>query len=202
MIGTQPERSGMHGFDAEFIDLPLYFRAIADRTWESRRIGDINRSYNDPCIVETPRGVSTGVNDAVVGTEATLKAFPDRRLLAEDIIISGDDHPGYLSSHRIVSPITNLGDGAFGPATGNKLHARTIADSVWAANDFVPSSAVTDAEKMTIPTAIADAIGAESDALLIQGVAGAVSPTITLITLIVSFQKQIVGGVTPGAVKG
>ncbi len=69
-------------------------------------------------------------------------------------------------------------------------------------NDFLLSSALTSADKMTMPAAIANAISAESEALLMQGVAGAVSITIPLIILIVFFQKQIVGGLTQGAVKG
>ena len=69
-------------------------------------------------------------------------------------------------------------------------------------NDFLLSSALTNAEKMTMPAAIANAISAESEALLMQGIAGAVSITIPLIILIVFFQKQIVGGLTQGAVKG
>lgn len=69
-------------------------------------------------------------------------------------------------------------------------------------NDFLLSSALTNAEKMTMPAAIANAISAESEALLMQGVAGAVSITLPLIILIVFFQKQIVGGLTQGAVKG
>jgi ABC-type glycerol-3-phosphate transport system permease component len=69
-------------------------------------------------------------------------------------------------------------------------------------NDFLLSSALTNAQKMTMPAAIANAISAESEALLMQGVAGAVSITIPLIILIVFFQKQIVGGLTQGAVKG
>ena len=55
---------------------------------------------------------------------------------------------------------------------------------------------------MTMPAAIAGAITAESDALLMQGVAGAVSITIPLIILVAIFQKQIVSGLTQGAVKG
>ena len=69
-------------------------------------------------------------------------------------------------------------------------------------NDFLLSSALTNADKMTMPAAIANSITAESEALLMQGVAGAVSITIPLIILIVVFQKQIVGGLTQGAVKG
>ena len=69
-------------------------------------------------------------------------------------------------------------------------------------NDFLLSSALTNAGKMTMPAAIANAIGAESEALLMQGIAGAVSITIPLIILVAVFQKQIVSGLTQGAVKG
>ena len=69
-------------------------------------------------------------------------------------------------------------------------------------NDFLLSSALTNADKMTMPAAIANAIGAESEALLMQGVAGAVSITVPLIVLVLIFQKQIVSGLTQGAVKG
>jgi len=69
-------------------------------------------------------------------------------------------------------------------------------------NDFMLSSALTNADKMTMPAAIAGAITAESDTLLMQGVAGAVSITLPLIVLVALFQKQIVSGLTQGAVKG
>ena len=69
-------------------------------------------------------------------------------------------------------------------------------------NDFLLSSSLVNADKMTMPGAIANAIAAESEAFLMQGVAGAVSITIPLIILVVIFQKQIVSGMTQGAVKG
>ena len=69
-------------------------------------------------------------------------------------------------------------------------------------NDFLLSSALTNAEKMTMPSAIANAINADSEALLMQGIAGAVSITVPLIILVAIFQKQIVSGLTQGAVKG
>ena len=62
------ERLGMRGFDAEFADLPNYIRVITDRIWEGRRIDDIKRYYSDPCIVETPLGVSSTVSDVISGT--------------------------------------------------------------------------------------------------------------------------------------
>lgn len=69
-------------------------------------------------------------------------------------------------------------------------------------NDFLLSSSLVNADKMTMPAAIANAISAESEAFLMQGVAGAVSITIPLIILVMIFQKQIVSGLTQGAVKG
>ena len=69
-------------------------------------------------------------------------------------------------------------------------------------NDFLLSSALTNAEKMTMPAAIANAIHAESETLLMQGIAGSVSIAIPLILLVALFQRQIVSGLTQGAVKG
>ena len=160
MIALEPStRFGMQGFDAEFVDLPHYIRVITDRIWEGRRIDDIKRYYSDPCIVETPLGVSTTVSDVIAGTQATLKMFPDRRLLAEDIIVSGDDDNGYLSSHRIISPMTHLGDGSFGLASGKRVHARTIADCVCKDNRIIHEWLVRD------HAAIAYAIGSTPKAL-------------------------------------
>ena len=139
-----PQAAGMHGFDAEFRDLDHYIRVITDRIWEGRRIDDIRTYYSDPCIVETPMGVSTALEDVVSGTRATLAMFPDRRLLAEDVIQSGDANGGFLSSHRIISPMTHLGDGSFGRATGARVHARTIADCVCKDNRIVHEWLVRD----------------------------------------------------------
>ena len=120
----------MKNFDAEFQDLDQYIRTITERIWEGRQIEDIRQYYSDPCIVETPSSVSTSVQAVIDGTQATLAMFPDRRLLAEAVIQSGDEDGGFLSSHRIISPMTHLGDGMFGKATGKKIHVRTIADCV------------------------------------------------------------------------
>lgn len=134
----------MKGFDAEFRDLDHYIRVITDRIWEGRRLDDIRRYYSDPCPVESPMSVTTRVEDVIEGTRATLRAFPDRRLLAEDVIVSGDEHGGFLSSHRIFSPMTHAGPGAFGPATGRAVHVRTIADCVCIGNRIIHEWLVRD----------------------------------------------------------
>jgi predicted ester cyclase len=124
------QANAMRGFDAEFKTLDHYIRVITDRIWEGGRIEDIRLYYSDPCVVETPSSVSTSVQAVIDGTRATLAMFPDRRLLAEDVIESGDAEGGFLSSHRIISPMTHTGNGMFGKATGRKLQVRTIADCV------------------------------------------------------------------------
>ena len=134
----------MAGFDPEFIDLDHYIRLITERIWEGGRIDDIRRYYSDPCVVETPSSVTSSVEDVISGTRGTLATFPDRRLLAEDIIQSGDAAGGYLSSHRIISTMTHVGDGAFGKPTGRKIHVRTIADCVCKNNRIIHEWLVRD----------------------------------------------------------
>jgi predicted ester cyclase len=144
MKPQHPPAHPLKGFDTEFNDLDHYIRVITDRIWEGRRINDILTYYSDPCVVETPSSVSTDVMDVIKGTEATLQSFPDRRLLAEDVIQSGEATGGFLSSHRIISTMTHLGDGAFGPATGRKIQVRTIADCVCQDNRIIHEWLVRD----------------------------------------------------------
>ncbi len=134
----------MKGFDAEFTSLDHYIRVITDRIWEGRCFDDIHRYYSDDCAVETPSSVSIGITPVVDGTRATLQMFPDRRLLAEDVIASGDEHSGFLSSHRIFSPMTHAGSGVFGPPTGRPVHVRTVADCVCINNRIVHEWLVRD----------------------------------------------------------
>ena len=134
----------MKGFDPEFRDLDEYIRVITERIWEGRRLADINRYYSPNCAVETPGGVSIGIEPVIEGTRATLTAFPDRRLLAEDIIVSGDERGGFLSSHRIASPMTHAGPGAFGAPSFKPVFARTIADCVCIDNRIVHEWLVRD----------------------------------------------------------
>ena len=160
MIAKAPQlTSAMKGFHTEFKSLEHYIRVITDRIWEGKRLQDIHLYYSDPCVVETAMSVSTTLESVISGTAATLAMFPDRRLLAEDVIQSGDEDGGFLSSHRIISPMTHLGDGSFGKATGRKIHARTIADCVCKNNRIIHEWLVRD------HAAIALQIGTTPEAL-------------------------------------
>ena len=69
-----------------------------------------------------------GIKDVIANTLQTLHAFPDRRLIGQNVIWSNYGKEGFLSSHRVLSTATNLGDSNFGPATGNKINFRTVID--------------------------------------------------------------------------
>jgi len=119
----------MAGFDPEFRDLPDYIEKITAAIWEGRGIGLIRRWYAPDCVTHTSMGPVVGSEAVVAGTLDTLNAFPDRRLLPEDVIWSGDERDGFLSSHRIMAPATHLGaSAAFGEPTGRPVAFRAVAD--------------------------------------------------------------------------
>ena len=119
----------MKGFDPRWKDFPDYIPGITKEIWEDRGLGARMRDYYAPeVIVRTPGGISFGEPASTAATMSTLVEFPDRELLGEDVIWSGDPDAGMLSSHRIVSTVTHAGDGAFGPATGRTITYRAIAD--------------------------------------------------------------------------
>ncbi len=69
-------------------------------------------------------------------------------------------------------------------------------------NDFIVSSQLLSGEKQTVVSALSIYMNADDDQfLLMQGIAGAVSIMVPLIFVVIIFQKQIVAGLTQGAVK-
>jgi ABC-type glycerol-3-phosphate transport system permease component len=70
-------------------------------------------------------------------------------------------------------------------------------------NDYLISSQLMNGEMATMTAALGNYMGQnQSVARLLHGIAGAVSVTIPIIVLVYVFQKQIVAGMTAGAVKG
>jgi len=134
----------MHGFDPEFESLPHYILEITRRIWEERGIDLIRRWYGADCAMHTPGGPARGVEAVVAGTLETLAAFPDRRLLGDDVIWSGNDRDGFLSSHRVASVQRHRGGGMFGPPTGRTVRYRTIADCECHANRITEEWLVRD----------------------------------------------------------
>ena len=118
----------MKGFDPKFKDFPDYILGITKEIWEDRGIATLHDYYSPDIVVRSPASVVVGNTKVIGATMATLHEFPDRTLLGEDVIWSGTPEAGMLSSHRLLSTATHLGDGAYGKATGRKLVYRIIAD--------------------------------------------------------------------------
>ena len=118
----------MNGFDARWRDLPDYIIGITREIWEERGIATLQHYYAPDIVVRSPAGVVVGNADVIAATMATLAEFPDRTLLGEDVIWSGDPEAGMLSSHRLLSTATHTGDGAYGKPTGRRVVYRIIAD--------------------------------------------------------------------------
>lgn len=108
-------------------DFPDYIIGITKEIWEDRGIATLHDHYAPGIVMRTPMGITRGNRGVIAGTMATIDEFPDRRLLADDVIWS-EDATGLLSSHRLVTSGTHLRDGQFGPATGRRFTIRVIAD--------------------------------------------------------------------------
>jgi hypothetical protein len=134
----------MKGFDPRFRDLPDYILGITREIWEDRGIATLRQYYGPELAVRSPAAVVTGNAGVIVATMATLAEFPDRTLLGEDVIWSGDEDAGFLSSHRLLSTATHGGDGAYGPASGRPLRYRIIADCFVIANQITDEWLVRD----------------------------------------------------------
>jgi predicted ester cyclase len=118
----------MKGFSNRWKDFPDYIVGITKEIWEDRGISTLHHYYAPDIVVRSPTSVVVGNQDVIAATMATLSEFPDRTLLGEDVIWSGSPEAGMLSSHRLLSTATHLGDGMYGKATGKKLKYRIIAD--------------------------------------------------------------------------
>ncbi|MDC1481509.1 ester cyclase [Ascidiaceihabitans sp.] len=118
----------MKGFSDRFTDFPDYILGITQEIWEHRNLATLHHYYAPDIPVRSPGSIVFGNEEVIGATMATLAEFPDRRLLGEDVIWSGSPEEGMLSSHRILSTATHLGDGVYGKATGKKLRYRIVAD--------------------------------------------------------------------------
>ncbi len=118
----------MKGFSNQFADLPDYILKITKEIWEDRGLATLHDYYAPNLPMRFPSGLVTGNQAVIDGTMATLAEFPDRQLMGEDVIWSGDAEVGFLSSHRLLTTGTHKGHGFFGPPTGKSFQIRAIAD--------------------------------------------------------------------------
>lgn len=126
-----------------YTSFPEYILGITEEIWEGRGIHLLHDYYAKDIPVRSPGGIVRGNLAVINATRATLAELPDRQLLGEDVIWDKMGADSWLSSHRIVTLATHLGDGKYGKATGKPVTYRVIADchaescpkSGWRIND-------------------------------------------------------------------
>ncbi len=118
---------GAYGADDDIVD---YILGITYEIWEGGGVDLIHQYYAADSVIYGLDGITHGAQAVVDATRATLEGFPDRLLLGEDIIWSGNRADGFYSSHRLLSVATNTGDTIFGPPTGNRVRMMNIADCI------------------------------------------------------------------------
>ena len=121
------DRRGAYGAGDDIVDFIL---GITFEIWEQRGVELIHQYYAPDCVIWGLDGITHGAAEVVAATRRTLEAFPDRLLLAEHVIWSGDRATGYYTSHRLLSMATNEGPTVYGPATGVRIRMTNIADCV------------------------------------------------------------------------
>lgn len=109
-------------------ELPNFILDVTRKIWEERNIASLHQHYAPDIIVRAPNGVTVGNESVIAATLATLHEFPDRQLYGEDVIWCEGEGGSKLSSHRIISTATHAGEGIYGPATGQEVRYRIIAD--------------------------------------------------------------------------
>lgn len=107
-----------------------FILGITFEIWECGHTERIRDYYDADAQIFALSGLIRGARGMIEGTRRMLEAFPDRLLLADDVIWSGSPEEGYYSSHRVVSPMTNTGPSAYGPPTGKLIRTLTIADCI------------------------------------------------------------------------
>lgn len=124
MSNSGMPNSGGYGADTPLVD---FIYGITYEIWEEKGVELIRQYYGQDMKMFALSGISQGAESIVQGTYDTLDSFPDRLLLTENVVWS-DDGDGKYSSHRILSPMTNLGPTIYGPATNKHVYVRTVAD--------------------------------------------------------------------------
>lgn len=136
----------MQNFSSEFKTPEQYIIDITYKIWEEQGVERIYEWYAADCPVRSPGSVSNTADDVVASTLSSMEIFPNRDLLAEEIII-GDLAEGFLSSHRVRSVGIHAGDGYLGPATNRSVTMLAIADCLCRDNQVVEEWVLGDQAK-------------------------------------------------------
>jgi SnoaL-like domain len=119
---------GMKGFDNKWRDLPDCILGITKEIWEDRGIHTLHGYYGKTMAKRAPDGVVVGAANVISESLGAMAWAPGIEILGEDVIWSGNEDDGFLSSHRSVIFCPHVNDGPLGPPTGKRLWQYCIAD--------------------------------------------------------------------------
>jgi hypothetical protein len=128
--GGERPRQTLPGFDPEWRDVIDYVVRITHRIWEEKDIGLIYDTYSHDCRVWDDLGLQYGREKIVADTVHTCNAFPDIRLVADEIVWAGDAGTRFRTSHRTMIQGTNTGFSRFGAPTGRRARLLCVANCV------------------------------------------------------------------------
>ena len=137
VAGGQGERlQPMSGFEQQYTDIIDYIVRITHRIWEEKDIGYIYDTYSHDCRVWDDVGLQYGRDKIVADTIHTNNAFPDIRLVADEVIWAGDENIGFHTSHRTMIMGTNTGYSRYGSPTGRTIRCMCIANCISRHNEI------------------------------------------------------------------
>ena len=135
-LGSPARQQAMRGFEPTYADIVDYIVRITHRIWEEKDIGYIYDTYSHDCRVWDDVGLQYGRDKIVADTVHTNNAFPDIRLVADEVIWAGDELVGFHTSHRTMILGTNTGFSRFGAPTGKPVRLFCIANCVSRDNEI------------------------------------------------------------------
>lgn len=134
----------MRGFEPTYVNIVDYIVRITHRIWEEKDIGYIYDTYSHDCKVWDDFGLQYGRDKIVADTVHTNNAFPDIRLVADEVIWAGDETAGFHTSHRTKIIGTNTGFSRFGAPTGKRVQLWCIANCVARDNEIFNEHVIYD----------------------------------------------------------
>ena len=134
--GTERQQS-LKGFDDDYVDIVDYIIRCTHKIWEEKSIGLIYTHYGHNIPIWTTEGLTYGREIVVENTLKTIAAFPDVRLIGDEVLWTGNDEDGFHTSHRITWVAHNTGHSIYGPPTGRRVVRTGIANCLVKENKII-----------------------------------------------------------------
>jgi predicted ester cyclase len=129
LVPSNRERvHSMDGFDDIYTDIVDYIVRCTHRIWDERDIGLIYSHYTNNCVLYSTMATLYDRESVVRDTIQRLVSFPDRAVMATQVLWNGDDKEGFYTSHLVTGSARHTQFGDFGAPTGRVVVNRVMAD--------------------------------------------------------------------------